>query len=82
MTASGYILDRTCPANREHGKVFDMRTGGHYCSHHDHDFPEITKNFWTANEFEAAKSLATSEPVESPGRTKIKKPIRRPRRKR
>jgi len=81
MTLAGYIADRTCPSNREHGNVFDMRTGGYFCSHHEHH-AKGTQFFWSEDEFQDAKSLPTSEPIESPGRTKIKKPIRRTRRKR
>lgn len=77
MTASGYIADRRCPGNPEHGIVLDMRGGGHYCPHHDHDFPTTTKNFWRDDEFEAAKSLPTSTPAPTANRKiKIEKPKR------
>lgn len=63
MVAGGYITDRRCPGTPEHGVVMDMRDGGHYCPHHDHDFPVLTKNFWRDDEFEVAKSATSLEPI-------------------
>ena len=65
MTAGGYISDRRCPSNPEHGNVYGIEGVGQYCPHHDHDFPEATKNIWREDEFVAAKSLSsgTEAPV-------------------
>lgn len=65
---AGYISDRGCPGNAEHGRVLDLRDGGYYCPHHEHDFPVVTKNHWSEDEFQAAKSPATST---TPGAVKI-----------
>lgn len=80
MTASGYIADRRCPGNPEHGVVLDMRDGGKYCPHHDHDTPgQHTKSFWREDEFEATKS---DQPVQFEAPTHGKKQVRNRRRTR
>lgn len=77
MIRGGYITDRTCPGDASHGAVVGMRDGGHYCPHHDHDFPVLTKNFWRDDEFEAAKSATSPTDAAAP-RKIIVKPKRRP----
>ena len=70
MTRAGYITDRRCPSNPEHGPVLGMRSGGYHCPHIDHTSKIITKYFWREDEFEAAKSepptIDTSIPVAIP----------------
>jgi hypothetical protein len=78
MTLSGYITDRRCPSNPEHGNVFGMRDGGYNCTHSDHHAKNITQSFWTENEFQAAKSLPTPQPT---GNVLIKKPKKARRRR-
>ncbi len=68
MTRAGYITDRNCPGNPEHGIVYGMRSGGYYCPHSDHtSHKPMTKDFWHEDEFEAAKALPppidTTKPV-------------------
>lgn len=72
---AGYIVDRRCPADPTHGNVFDMHTGGYFCSHSDHHKP-LTKSFWTEDEFQDIKSLPTPPPPPN-GNLKIKKARRR-----
>ena len=78
MTAGGYISDRRCPSNPEHGNVYGIEGVGQYCPHHDHDFPEITKNIWREDEFVAAKSLSSSTETPVLIRTKNEKTRVRP----
>lgn len=62
MTSSGYISDRSCPGNTEHGAVVGMRTGGYFCPHADHSAANPpTKAFWSEDEFEQAKG---SQPIQ------------------
>jgi hypothetical protein len=75
VTAAGYITDRRCPTNPEHGKVWDMNPG-YYCPHHDHNPPKQTptKSWWTENEFELAKTEPPPTPTDnSPIKIKIEK---------
>lgn len=76
MTLAGYIADRSCPTDPEHGKVWDMAAGGYFCSHAGHNFPVITQSFWTEDQFQEAKSLPTPQP-DANGNTKVKKTRRR-----
>lgn len=75
----GYITDRRCPGNPEHGNVVGMRTGGHFCPHASHSASRPpTQSFWTDDEFEAAKSLPTHTAANQGNvKIKIEKPKRR-----
>lgn len=56
MTYGGYISDRRCPSDPEHGTVIDLSGSRWYCPHHDHEQPgAFTQNIWTDDEFEALK---------------------------
>lgn len=74
---SGYITDRNCPTNPEHGAVIGMRGGGHYCPNHAHDIDPQTKSYWTEDEFEAAKSSTTETAPVATLATRVKKLKRR-----
>lgn len=79
MTRAGYITDRRCPANPDHGIVVGMRDGGYYCPHSEHTSGVLSKSFWSEDEFEAVKTqpypekqTATLKPVAIPARKKKK----------
>jgi hypothetical protein len=75
---SGYISDRRCPTNPEHGDVLGIDGVGLYCPHHGHDMPEATKNIWREDEFVAAKSLSSGTEAPVLIRPKIEKRNVRP----
>lgn len=79
MTRAGYISDRRCPGNPEHGPVLGMRQGGYYCPHHTHDFPTESKNWWNEDEFEQAKLAPVPQPN---GKQKLETPSDRRNRRR
>lgn len=73
MTRAGYITDRRCPGNPEHGIVLGMRDGGYHCPHSDHTSKILSKSFWTEDEFEKAKEPDLSKPVAIPASSLRKK---------
>lgn len=79
MTPGGYISDRRCPSNADHGVVISYATG-HFCPHSDHSnsTSPLTQSWWTDDQFDAAKS--TTSPRSTVSTTPRKIAMKRTRR--